>query len=173
MLKPAIFFVVCVAACSDAPKEDPIVQLLPRGPASGQDSVAAIARSRDVVADSSCVPLSPYRVSLTGILRREVHLGAPGYGESPERDERDTILVLELPQDIPVCPDLTQSKHDSVAHVSRVQLTGDARDGFDALGSRVTAFGALSRAVWPTDFLPVGLRTDSIPALRKPLPRRS
>jgi len=103
---------------------------------------------------------------LTGVLRLEVHLGPPGYGETPARDERDTILVLELPSPIPVCPDFGQNSRDSVAHIRRLQLTGRALDGFKALGTRVTVYGSLSRAALGSDFLPVGLSADSIPELR-------
>jgi len=153
-------------ACSDPPPQESSVELPPRGAPTAQDSVARIEQARQVAADSACLALSPHRVSLTGVLRREVHLGTPGYGETPSQDERDTILVLELPSAIPVCPDFAQSNRDSVARIRKLQVTGRAIEGFDALGIRVTVYGSLSRAVRGTDFLPAGLRADSIPALR-------
>ena len=165
-MKGLIVLAVLAASCSDSPQRDSSVELVPRGNAEAQDAAAAAQQSLQVSADSACLPLHPQRVALTGVLRREVHLGPPGYGETPAEDERDTILVIELPRAIAVCPDLAQTRHDSVVHVRKLQVTGRAGEGFGALGLSVTVFGTLSRAVWGTDFLPAGIRADSVPALR-------
>jgi hypothetical protein len=165
-MKALVFAFAVVAACSDLPPSESTLEILPAQFAPAQDSAAALAQARAVAADSSCVPLRPTRVSVTGVLRREVHLGPPGYGETPSHDERDTILVVELLTSIPVCPDFAQNPRDTVARVQRLQLTGPASEGFKPIGSRVRVYGSLTRAVRGTDFLPVVLWADSIPGLR-------
>lgn len=49
--------------------------------------------------------LTPGKIRLRGALRSELHLGPPGYGESPAIDERDTVIALILPMPITLCRD--------------------------------------------------------------------
>jgi hypothetical protein len=99
--------------------------------------------------------------------------GPPGYGETPARDERVTILILRLEHGIDVCADSTASDPRRVVRDAReLQLTGrvDPARLHSYRGKKLTVFGSLYRKAWGTDYTDVLIRVDSIPELR--LPRR-
>jgi hypothetical protein len=99
-------------------------------------------------------------------LKQEVHLGPPGYGETPERDKRDTIVVLALDTSITVCGDESLGpKEPRQYRVQRVQLIGNAGTATTHVGASVLVFGGLSRATWGWQFTDVVLGVDSIPEL--------
>ena len=118
------------------------------------------------IADTThCLRQMPARVVARGRLRKEVHLGPPGYGETPERDERDTIVVLVLPTSISVCSDPLRGDTVPVVHSSALQLVYAPRKVLDHTGEEFTVYGRLEQAVWGWHFTNVVLHVDSIPDL--------
>ena len=104
-----------------------------------------------------------------------MHLGPPGYGETPDQDRRDTIVVLVLRAAVRVCPDTTGSVHGpSPARVRRLQLVQVPHSTLDEVGRAVTAYGSVEEATWGGQYTPFILRADSSPALRtRRAPQRS
>src|SRR4030081_2495297 len=109
--------------------------------------VAVIAsKSLAQSATSACVRYEPDTVALSGHLERHTFYGAPGYGEDPRHDEKETGFYLALTT--PTCstggrdPDL----NDPRAGVRRVQLVLDSA-GYARLrpflGKHVTVRGTL------------------------------
>ncbi len=96
-----------------------------------------------------CLRYGPDTVSITGKLARHTFYGAPGFGEDPKHDEKETGFYLDLPT--PVC---TLAGRDEVDRplddVRRVQLVLDA-EGYARLrpflGKRVTLRGTLFGAI--------------------------
>ena len=125
------------------------------------------------IADTThCLRQMPARVVARGRLRKEVHLGPPGYGETPQRDERDTIVVLVLPRSIPVCAVPHRGDTVAVVHASALQLVYAPRNVLDHMGEEFTVYGRLEEAVWGWHFTNVVLHVDSIPDLPgKPSPQ--
>lgn len=119
-----------------------------------------------------CLHQIPAHVVAEGRLGKEVHLGPPGYGETPNQDERDTILVLVLPHPIPVCADPEHGDTVAVVHAAKLQLMYVTRDALNHVGEDLVVFGQLEEAVFGWHFTDVILHVDSIPSLT-PLPSRS
>jgi hypothetical protein len=95
-------------------------------------------------------------------------LGPPGYGETPAKDERDTIVVLVLPIALKVCiVPRPRSDTGSIYAATRLQLRGAPRTVLEHIGNTVTVFGKLSEAVWGGEFTRIVLYTDSIPEIRR------
>ena len=164
-----ILLMALVPGCrpQSQPARSDSLALLP--PGDGQPSVSPLGQPSSRAGE--CVSPGMASVSVRGELRREVHLGPPGYGETPKKDARDTIVVLVLPSPLAVCVD-AQSGADTatIYRATELQLRGASRTVLDHLGSTVTAFGRLSEAVWGWEYTRIVLRTDSIPELREKLP---
>jgi hypothetical protein len=137
--------------------------------------------SHDLVEDSTkapnahqesqarCAPLWPTRLILYGVVEESHRLGPPGYGETPEIDEKLTIFLLQLDQPIDVCADTTGGQAGvGVRDVRTLQLTGRLDQGVikQHLDEPLSVFGTLSPKEWGTDFTDIILHVDSIPALR-------
>jgi hypothetical protein len=118
-----------------------------------------------------CLRQMPARVVARGQLRKEVHLGPPGYGETPQQDERDTIVVLVLPRPISVCVDPHSGDTSAVIHATALQLIYPPRNVLDRIGEEFTVYGRLEEAVWGWHFTNVVLHVDSIPDLPGMTPR--
>lgn len=120
-----------------------------------------------------CVPVWPALVRLAGVLEEGYRLGPPGYGETPDRDQRLTIYLLRLVPPIDICASATtDDPHHAVAGIELLQLTGrvDPEDLKQHIGEQLNVYGWLYHRVRGTDFTEVLLRVDSIPAIRKPPP---
>ena len=118
---------------------------LPNTPARQQSSRGTVPAGPSEPGEATpgdCLTEAPARVAITGELRREVHLGPPGYGETPARDEGDTIVVLVPRVAVPVCVDTSRGGGKSVRwEVDRFQLVGIPHTTLDHVGRRVTAYG--------------------------------
>ena len=109
-------------------------------------------------------------VRLEGILIERNVYGPPGYGETPAKDERDTILVLKLSTRIAVQPtanaeasgsaslDMVKDVHEVQLYMRRPQVA-DARK---LLGGVDVAVGALNEAAAPSQYTKVWLDTQSV-----------
>src|SRR5215207_2231308 len=129
----------------------------PEAPAPGPEATAP---------DDGCTPVWPSRVRLSGVLRAEEKLGPPGYGETPERDEKLTIYVLDLDQPRDVCADTSPDEpREAVRGAARMQLAGsvDPNRLKALVGRRIRVHGTLVHQVWGSDFTQVIVRVDSIP----------
>ena len=121
---------------------------------------------------SGCI--TPGRIVLRGTLRREVHLGPPGYGENPATDERDTIVALVLPKPFALCRDSTVGSARATAVVDRrVTLWHVTRSALEGIGQTVTAYGTIYEAAFLHEFGPLVLQVDSVPDLQLPAPRQA
>ena len=96
-------------------------------------------------------------VSITGTLARHTFYGAPGFGEDPQHDEKETGFYLDL--STPVCTLAGGDYYDKPLHeIRRVQLVLD-EDGYarlrPLLGRRVTLNGTLFAAITGHHHAPV------------------
>jgi hypothetical protein len=116
--------------------------------------------------------VTPGKLALRGVLQREVRLGAPGYGETPKRDRRDTVVVLRLAAPLTLCPDSAEHRTAaSPVHTRRIALRAGLLGiprGALATGRTVTVYGTLGEASFAWEYGPLVLWVDSIPALRPP-----
>jgi hypothetical protein len=160
---------VFLAACSkDASKRASTVELIPRTSVTHDgDSAAAASRTLREAQRSNCLPLWPVRLTLTGTLAREVHLGPPNYGENPATDEKDSIVVLRLSKPITACGDANADRADTSRHVGKVQLIKAPHAVLSNLGASVNVVGTLQHAVRGWHFLPIIMYVDSIPGLKE------
>lgn len=120
-------------------------------------------------------PVSNYHydvqdVRLEGMLTERKVYGPPGYGETPSKDERTTILILKLAHAITVEPLADAKAKDSpnldiARNLREVQLfvgrsqTAEARK---LLGKTVVAAGTLNEAVAPSQYTRVWLDTKTL-----------
>jgi hypothetical protein len=156
---PRIAALILAVSCRDRRAETARdLTLIPSPPPNG--------RSVQRPHSPDCVGLWPERVRVRGTLSREIHLGPPGYGETPNRDRKDSIVVLTLPDAVTICGDSTITGRSASVRTDRFQVTGHAREALDHIGQQVTVFGSLTPAVWGWHYLKIILEADSIPALR-------
>ena len=113
--------------------------------------IAAVTSiARPFASRNECLRYGPDPVSITGKLARHTFYGAPGFGEDPKHDHKETGFYLDLQN--PVCTIAGGDDSDrALDGVHRVQLVLDA-DGYARLrpflGKRVTLrgtpFGAIT-----------------------------
>ena len=109
-------------------------------------------------------------IRLEGTLTERKVYGPPGYGETPAKDERDTILVLKLSQAISVQPTANAQANGSASldpqkNVQEVQLFVDRSQTAEAhklLGKVVVAVGTLNEAAAPSQYTKVWLDTKTL-----------
>lgn len=109
-------------------------------------------------------------VQLEGTLVERKVYGPPGYGETPARDERDTIFILKLSHPITVEPTANaeasgSASLDTEKHVHAVQLFVDRSRTAEArklLGKVVVTVGKLNEAAAPSQYTKVWLDTKTL-----------
>lgn len=121
-----------------------------------------------VTKQPSCMPLAPTQLQLEGTLTREDRLGAPGYGETPETDERLEILMLGLSSPISICPDSAGGITDTLRGVAQIQLSLDPEIKIGPLTDirRVRVEGALSEGVLGPQFAPIVMTVTTLTPLQ-------
>lgn len=105
------------------------------------------------------------------LMERKVY-GPPGYGETPTKDKRGTILVLKLPYTITVEPTIgakekNSSSLDTIRDIREVQLfiPRDRTAAAHALiGRKIVAIGTLNESVAPSQYTKVWLDVKTIGA---------
>ena len=155
---------ICLSCTDQPPQQSRDISFLPQtkiGPHSGD--TRPLQSEADTV---PCLRQFPARVVARGRIHKEVHLGPPGYGETPDEDRRDTILVLVLPRVMPVCGGPERGDSTAIIRTDSLQLVYPPRDALDHVGDTVTVFGGLEEAIWGWHYKKVVLHVDSIPALR-------
>lgn len=111
--------------------------------------------------------LSSGQTRLRGVLRKELHLGPPGYGENRATDERDTVVALILPAAISLCRDSpTDERRPSAIVDRRISLWHVTELALDAAGQTVTVYGFLHEAAYAHEFGPLVMQVDSVTDLR-------
>lgn len=161
---------VSLAACSGRTERTSLTDSL----ALGSDRTPVMPdseRTRSVEKRVDCMALPIEDVGLKGRVRKEIRLGPPGYGETPLKDKRDTILVLRLQTPITTCLDTTATSRRSVATVAEVQLTGKVDQSRIWIGREMTVYGTVQRAELAWHYLPVIVRVDSSLRAEAPLGR--
>jgi hypothetical protein len=118
---------------------------------------AVTSASPAFAARDRCLPYGPDIVSITGTLVRRVFYGAPGFGEDPQHDQKETGFYLDLA--IPMCTLAGRDDADRpLESVRRVQLVLDSA-GYarlrPVLGKRVTLRGTLFGAITAHHHAPV------------------
>ena len=171
--EPALALVL-IGACTTRPESDP--RDLERPPARGPVFEApprhVVSAPRHDCSGRPCVGLDPAGSVIRGVVRLEVHLGPPGYGETPARDERDTVTVLALPTPLRVCGDTAGTNALEQAgsmELRRFQLVRVPKEIWANVNDTVTAYGVLRLREMGWHFTPVVFWVDSIPDLK---PRR-
>lgn len=109
-----------------------------------------------VASQGNCLPVEPARLWLEGTLEQQVRLGPPGYGETPSKDERDTILVLRLRAPINVCADTTEgAEQPRTDSVTVLQLAGRIGGLASRSGQEIGVYGTLCHADFGPQFTDV------------------
>jgi hypothetical protein len=109
-------------------------------------------------------------IQLEGTLVERKVYGPPGYGETPKKDERSTILILKLAHAITVEPipdakEKNSASLDVAKNVREVQFflardkTGEARA---MVGKTVVAVEVLNEAVAPSQYAKVWLDVKTL-----------
>jgi hypothetical protein len=125
--------------------------------------------------ETSTVVAALYRydtvgVRLEGTLIERKEYGPPGYGETPAKDEKDTILVLKLSSPITVQPTANaevsgSASLDTVKDVHELQLyipQSKVADVRKLIGKIVVAVGTLNEAAAPSQYTKVWMDTQSV-----------
>ena len=139
-----------------------------------QPTETALAQPPQVsrLLQSGC--LSPGKIGLRGVLRKEVHIGPPSYGENPATDERDTLVALMLPARIALCRDSVPGTRRPAAIMDRrISLWHVTESALEAIGDTVTVYGFLHEAHFAHEFGPLVIQVDSVPDLRPVSPSRA
>ena len=91
------------------------------------------------------VHYEPAVVRLSGLLSLEEHYGPPNFGETPDVDVSERIIVLKLDSPIVVTADPSDgANRDSFSNVKKVQLSGSVVSGLYArVGNHVVVEGSL------------------------------
>ena len=126
-------------------------------------AAAAPPVSATTASSPVCLRYEPDTVRLTGRLVRHMFYGAPGYGENPKHDEKETGFYLELPQ--PVCT-VADRYYEAKPSVRLIQLVLDSA-GYARLrpsvGRSVTLRGTLFAAFTGHHHAPI-LLTVAMPS---------
>jgi hypothetical protein len=77
-------------------------------------------------APNACLRYGPDTVAITGVLSRRTFFGAPGFGEEPKRDEKETGFYLDLPRAICTVPGRDSDIDNAKKSVQRVRLVLDS-----------------------------------------------
>ena len=111
-------------------------------------------------------------IRLEGVLIERKVYGPPGYGETPSKDKRDTILILKLLKAISVEPTANAQANGSASldpekNVHEVQLFVDRSRTAEArklLGKTIVAEGTLNEAAAPSQYTKVWLDMKTLAA---------
>ena len=107
---------------------------------------------------------------IEGILIERKVFGPPGYGETPAKDARDTILIVKLSHPISVRPAVDaeatgSASLDPAVDISEVQLFGDRSSVSQfrkLLGLRIIATGTLEESITASQYTKVFMDVQSL-----------
>ncbi len=159
MFNPRLLLILALSACGSAGEGPPNLELASEGSASA-------GRGAEV----TCAIGLGLATRLRGRLERRVHLGPPGYGESPTIDTRDTSWIVLLPAALPPC-DATDESADSARR--EVQLVVPPANVHELLGETIEVHGRLGQASLGWQRTPFVIFIDSVPSFRQLAARRT
>lgn len=125
---------------------------------------AAVCAGNPARQPPGCLRYEPASVELRGRLDRVMRYGPPGYGETPDADQRLEVPILTLARPIDVCADPNSATNNEDVHaVTEVQLIpGRQVDTGAYVGKDVVAAGTLFRAHAGRHFTPVVMNVRSL-----------
>ena len=85
-------------------------------------------------------------VTITGVLQRKTFLGPPGFGETPEQDQKTPALLLKV--------EVINKKNKAISNEIQIHAFSGAEDLDRLAGKTVTVSGRVWHASMPTDFTP-------------------
>ena len=98
------------------------------------------------------------RVTLAGILSREMVWGPPSFGEDPKHDRRETAWFISLNYSIPVQSDHEFGLKGELMQIKKIQLhpaIGQLGELKSRLNRHAVVTGTLWTAVGPADVTPI------------------
>ena len=116
--------------------------------------------------NASCLEFGPAIVTLSGKITRHMEYGAPGYGEDPAHDEKETYWYLDLDQ--PICVNGKgddSPEMEDVEGVNRMQIVfyhGYPGPRRRWVGHRATIIGTLFRSITGHHHTDVLIESQSI-----------
>jgi hypothetical protein len=111
------------------------------------------------------------KVKLEGTLSERVFYGPPGFGETPDKDARERVLILTLRQPITVVPaenakPKVTSSLSTLSNVRAVQLfifpPAKREQARKLIGKTVVAIGTLNEATAPSEHLKVTMDVEAL-----------
>jgi hypothetical protein len=110
-------------------------------------------------------------VKLEGRLSERTFYGPPGFGETPRKDAREKVLILNLAQPITVVP-VTDAEAkgsaslDTLGNIRAVQLflfpLSKRDQARKLIGKTVVVIGTLNEAVAPSEHLDVSMEVETL-----------
>ena len=133
-----------------------------------------LALAGDAIGQRSSYRYDTAGITLHGSLIERKVYGPPGYGETPAKDARETILILKLPQPMSVEPAANAEANgspnlDPAKNVREVRLHMSRSQAVDArrlLGRKVTATGTLKESITAVQRTKVWLVVNSLNSRR-------
>lgn len=94
----------------------------------------------------------------------ESHFGPPGFGETPDTDQKENVPMLILSFPVNVQGDNSnQINQDSFSNVSKVQLIlASSTNASSLVGQTISVTGSLSEAISGEQYTPVVLTVKDI-----------
>ena len=107
----------------------------------------------------------PEKVSLAGVVSREMFYGVPNFGETPDTDEKVYALILKLDEPISVHGDngADYQRRDSFDNISEIELRSEKDETL--IGKHVLVTGELYERTTSFDHTDVLLRREKITEL--------
>ena len=117
--------------------------------------------------DSATLHYEPAQAQLTGRIEAETDYGPPGFGRTPDEDERLTAIVLALDTPITIAADpASDINTETFSGVRRIQLMRNDRNMDAALaGRRVRVTGRFFTPTTGQWAAPVAMRVERIEPL--------
>jgi hypothetical protein len=139
-------------------------------PASGV-SYASEAQSSNTSTPERTFKFDTPGVKLEGTLSERVFYGPPGFGETPDKDAREKVLILTLEKPITVVPvenakPKVTSSLSTLRNVRGVQLfifpSAKREEARKLIGKTIVAIGTLNEATAPSEHLKVSMDVGSL-----------
>jgi hypothetical protein len=110
-------------------------------------------------------------VKLEGVLSERIFYGPPGFGETPDKDARERVLILTMRRSITVVPvenaeSTGTASLSTLSNVRAVQLfifsSAKSEQARKLIGKTVIAIGTLNEAVAPSEHLRVSMDVQAL-----------
>lgn len=120
------------------------------GCSHAQCELPPIARDGDVVV-------------LSGKLSGRIEFGPPGFGESPEKDIKQEIYLLQMHQrQVEI---IDPDGHSNKKFMNEIQVRGNDEQMKSVVGKIVSVRGTIRAAILPSDYTPAVLEFDDFQSI--------